>query len=459
MIKNVLVIITMLLANLIVFAQDYGTGMLLNDEAYEKVAEKAELSTRSFGNQLPSNVSLKQYAPFPQSQGQTGTCVAWATAYAARTIVEAEKQNWTDRNFITRNAFSPGFLYANIKSSGDYTCQRGTYINDALYIVKTKGVPTQEKVNKLCYNNIEPEWYQYAAQYKIQDFAKLFDIYESSNYKIARVKKSLSEGNPVIIGMLVTNSFYKAKGVWNPTESPQNNLGGHAMCVIGYDDNRYGGAFEIQNSWGQNWGNQGYIWIKYTDFVRFTKYAYEMVNLGGTNKGNKFQGTIEYILADGSLMKATRKNNLYEMQRAYSSGTKFRIYISNRQPAFVYALGSDATNTIFKLFPYNEKISAALNYTANEVPIPDESHFIQMDNTLGNDYLCVIFSKEELNIDDIIKKLENQAGNFQSKIKTVLAEKLITEEDIQFSENKISFHATSSTGKLAYLMVKIKHIP
>jgi C1A family cysteine protease len=48
------------------------------------------------------------------------------------------------------------------------------------------------------------------------------------------------------------------------------------MCVIGYDDDMYGGAFEIQNSWGTGWGNDGYIWISYGTFAAFVNQAYEI---------------------------------------------------------------------------------------------------------------------------------------------------------------------------------------
>ena len=36
------------------------------------------------------------------------------------------------------------------------------------------------------------------------------------------------------------------------------------MVVIGYDDGLE--AFEVLNSWGTHWGNNGFVWIKYKDF-------------------------------------------------------------------------------------------------------------------------------------------------------------------------------------------------
>ena len=75
------------------------------------------------------------------------------------------------------------------------------------------------------------------------------------------------------------------------------------MCVIGYDDDKYGGAFEVQNSWSTNWGNQGYTWIRYQDFANFTRYAYEIIDLPDGKKGNNdLSGTIQLTLENGQAM-------------------------------------------------------------------------------------------------------------------------------------------------------------
>jgi len=46
------------------------------------------------------------------------------------------------------------------------------------------------------------------------------------------------------------------------------------MCVIGYDDRKEGGAFQIMNSWGNDWGNNGIGWVLYKDFKAFVREAY-----------------------------------------------------------------------------------------------------------------------------------------------------------------------------------------
>lgn len=53
-------------------------------------------------------------------------------------------------------------------------------------------------------------------------------------------------------------------------------ISGHAMCIIGYDDSKFGGAFEVMNSWGDNWGDDGYFWVKYSD-IHTIDYAYSLI--------------------------------------------------------------------------------------------------------------------------------------------------------------------------------------
>ena len=70
--------------------------------------------------------------------------------------------------------------------------------------------------------------------------------------------------------------------VWEPTsrDYSMSGFGGHAMCVIGYDDDLQGGAFQIMNSWGQEWGDRGFCWIRYDDFEHFVKEAYGVAPMG-----------------------------------------------------------------------------------------------------------------------------------------------------------------------------------
>ncbi|RLD51992.1 MAG: cysteine protease [Bacteroidetes bacterium] len=458
--KIFLILLSIFISFQFASGQEYGTGLNFNDKKYESVPKKAPL-TRSLYTNIPSSFSLKKYTPEPKSQGQHGTCVGWSTAYAGMTILESVHKNRTDKATITSNTFSPGFIYKQIKSSSDTYCQLGSSIADALNIMKTKGVCKYDDMTEVnCPAFISPTIFSKASEYKIKDYAKIFSMFDSKEFKIHAVKKSISQKNPVIIGMNTPKSFYTAKGEWLPTESSSLTYGGHAMCIIAYDDDKYGGAFEIMNSWGTQWGNNGYLWISYENFHKFVKYAYEMIDFRTNTAENSFSlaGSIKFIKADGTESSVTFNNGIYTLDEPYKSGTLFRLYISNSAPAYVYSFGYDATKKTFMIFPYAKNISPALNYAQNDVAIPDEDHYIQTDNTIGKDYLCVLYSKNKLNIDNIKSQIENTYGSFKDRINYVLKNQLISENHIQFNQKKIAFSVKNNEKNIAVIIIETNHI-
>jgi len=441
--------------------QSFNRGMNFDDKTYKKVPMKAPLTRSLYGSSLPASASLKKWAPIPKTQGSFGTCTAWSSTYCARTIVESIKNNWTDKTTITDNAFAPGFVYNLSKLSGDINCSSGTYINNALDIIKTKGVPKYSEFQESCPASISSEFYDKASSFKIKDYAKIFDTDDGVNFKIQAAKKSLSENKPVVIGMKCPASFENAKDCWIPTEDFNQSFGGHAMCVVGYDDSQYGGAFEIQNSWGTWWGNEGYIWIKYTDFANWVKYAYELIEDFNTpiNTIYDLSGKVRFMLSNNTEMAASLQGQKYRMNKTYKSGTHFRMYISNDQPAFVYAIGSDLTSAIYSVFPYADNISPVLNYIKNEVALPDEDHWVEMDDKLGTDILCVLFCKDMIDFKGIQKALEKETGTFQERISKVIGSDLIDNSNITYlSDNQIGFKAKSQGKKIVALLVETIHV-
>ena len=455
------------------FSQDkFKRGLDFDDESYLATPRKAKL-TRGLDS-VPAAASIKQYAPFPGNQGDHGTCTAWASSYCGRTIVEAIKNGWTDRTMITEKAFSPAFLFRMLKPT-DGECHGGTTIGSAFATLKNTGTILYSDLSSLCTPAITPTQLEKATQYKIKDFMRLFDMEASSETKINSVKKAIAEKKPVVIGMTCPDSFSYSGEVWNPTEQPAPGMGGHAMCVVGYDDSKYGGAFEIQNSWGLNWANQGYVWIRYQDFAKFTRYAHEFIDLPDPKpEVPDLSGQLRFVLADGqempaNLLVSTRgltvvpaktapgPLTLYRMAQAYTSGTQFRMYISNNQPAFVYAISSDLSNEVSKIFPYEEGVSAALTDKKNDVALPDEDHFIEFDNKPGKDFLCVLYSRDELNLNDLVQKIGSLQGTFSDRIFKVVGSKMVEPKNISFSKDKLAFEGFSKGKSVVAMMVELEH--
>ena len=285
--------------------------------------------------------------------------------------------------------------------------------------------------------------------------------------------------------MKIHKSFYRAKGVWSPQGANDASPGGHAMVVVGYDDTKYGGAFEIMNSWGSSWGNSGFIWVPYDDFKRQTNSSYVMIEKVGspivTNdnvvKSNKISGEIKLRLSSGINMyptlssDATRSFNIvkatasrpikstYEIKKPYSSGTQFRIYLKSQQRGYVYLIGYGGSDkSVNKLYPF-DNYSPFFNYTNSEIAFPNEEYFIEFDNKPGQDILCVLYSKERLNINDIISKAKFGSVDFVENVKKALQYKMFKGSDIKFQKNKIAFSASSKsmTSKVVPIFIAVNH--
>ena len=487
--KYFISIVCALAVGLMTYAQDeeYATGLLPDDGTYDQLPVKAELLTRDY-TILPSSHSLMQYCPAVRSQSQYHTCVGWASAYAARTIAEAIKYDWTDKDKITREAFSPLFVYALVKASkagsSNDNCQVGAYTPMALDVMKNIGVPKQSAFNVMCANYVSEDLKRQAQAYKIDDYFTLFrSIVSDGNEKVRKVKKSLSEDCPVIISMELPKSFHSAKETWNGLDVDPSNHKRHAMCVVGYDDNKQGGAFCVMNSWGPNWGDNGFVWIKYDDFAKYVYQAFEIYVRKKPKpqpqptpqqqptpqpqptpkveviKTNSLAGNIELQLSTGEKMKATRiadsKIGKYKLNESYISGTRYRMYVSNNEPAYVYIIGSDMSGSLTKVFPANDNISAALTYKSNHIAIPDERYYIELDNTKGTDYMCVLYSKDALDINAIINKMRGIKGSFYDKL-NVLNDRLISGTDVTYGQIEISFRALSQ-NTIVPIVIEIPH--
>jgi len=451
------------------FAQNPPFIMGLPDEPdpyYDKIEVKAKLTNNSYRD-ISSSASVKAYAPTPQSQGQYGTCAAWAVGFAARTILEAKRYGWTDKSKIKENIFSYGFLYRTGSSSSN--CW-GAYTSQLIDNMKTIGIPKLSDYSTHCpQDDLPDEAYEAAKNYKIKSYARLWDEYAVKNdkEKTEAMKKSLSEGNPVVISMICPKSFFYPTGdIWYPKadEALDDRHGRHAMCVVGYDDEQYGGAFEVQNSWGSDWGSGGYVWIRYADFNQYVYQAYELHQFETVNPNTEISlaGSFRIQLDNGQEMKANLKGDkTFEVDRAYRSGTRFRMYIGNNEPAYVYAFGVDGTAKTYQVFPHKPNVSPALTYKNNEVALPSETNHVRMDNNVGTDYLIVLYSKDQLNLDDIQTKYRQQSSRLtpKEKLQAVLGSRLMSDEETTMTSNgKISFKAKGKGKSVVAIVTAIQHV-
>ncbi len=203
---------------------------------------------------VPASVDLSGNFPVPGSQGGQQSCVGWATAYALKTYQEKVEMGWSLNT--AGHLFSPAFVYNQINGGQNIP----TYIWRGLDIIKNKGCATFATIpyDQTDYRT-QPraEAFQEALNFKAKEWKRL-------NSTPSEIIAALVNRNPVVVGIDVYESLRRLSGsdsVYNTISG--GLLGGHAVTIVGYDNNKYGGAFKVINSWGAAWGANGYFWIPY----------------------------------------------------------------------------------------------------------------------------------------------------------------------------------------------------
>lgn len=485
-----------------------GTGLVVDMPSLRGTPYKAKLTLKSYKS-VPAAASLEKYTPVPGDQGQYSTCVAFATAYHLRTILWAKQNNITDKSKLNEHIFSPTFVYEQIKDDGDNDCQGGSNPIMAFELLKNLGVSTLRTMPYNCGGSVGTDAMLEGFDFRISDYQVLFlpEGYDNDT-KINTTKKSLAEGYPVMLGFVVPESFYTAETLWEPQstdDGPSGAHGRHAMCVVGYDDNKYDGAFRVMNSWGSSWGDGGFVWIKYKDYADYSilgLQAYPAVQEEPAPEPDPapspapepkpvpkplptpepkdvvLKGKVEFTLNTGETMTANRiltrnliveeenggnQTNLkedlvaYRMDNAYTSGTKFRFFITTNTESYIYAFATDKTGVINKILPFDDLMSPHIGPNST-VAFPSETKIVKMDSNPGTDYLLILYAPEPLNTQLLLAAMNNTPGGLSAKVSAALGDKLMLPSDVRYQLNEIGFEVNGAkTGTVVPLMVEITH--
>ena len=464
----------------------FGTGLEFDEAAYRAVPYKAPVTAETYAN-LPSSASLENYAPTPGNQGPYSTCTAFAVAYHMRTILYGIEKGITNRAQLDAMAFSPSFVYEQIKSPDTVDCKKGTSLVTALELLRTTGVPPSSYVPYRCGAEFDTTAVLKATEFPIIDYQILFSsqLDEADPFKSLAIKKSLAEGSPVVIGFVVHQSFYTAGEIWRQLESDggaTGQHGKHAMVVVGYDDTKFGGAFRLINSWGtQRWGDKGFVWIPYADFNRNCFMAMQAYGKRPARKPSYAKpgdtiATLPPLLAgevvfqerDGTPMPARLAPPLkegevqtrylgYQMLRSYRSGTRFRFFVKTSTQAYLYAFATDLTGVITKILPFDDNMSPLVGPDSS-IAFPSERKVVRMDTTPGTDYLLMLYSEERLDVDELMKAMNANPGTLSLKIHQALGDRIVNDSFIKKSPDRISFTLTEKTrSTVVPLMIEITH--
>ena len=213
---------------------------------------------------LPEAVDLRPF--LPQVGLQTmNDCAAWAFGYAGRSYLEAIDQGWKPDQ--SDRIFSPTFIYNQVNGGVD----EGSQVTKVLELLMNQGAATLSTAPYL------PKDFLTAPADAATEEAKVFRIAEFSVLADgAAIRRALAEGQ-IVLCCVRTNPVFSA-GHARPytaekhrqgqaARRPDQPHGFHAMAIVGYSDQRE--AFLFMNSWGKDWGENGFLWVSYNVLESF----------------------------------------------------------------------------------------------------------------------------------------------------------------------------------------------
>lgn len=439
-----------------VFSQ---SGYSYDPNEFKKASVYEGLEDNNAKNPLPERVSLAAFAPQRMNQGRQGSCVAWSSAYAARTIL----QSAATRQNPNEIAYSPAFLYNYIALED---CQ-GSYIQRAMEFMQKNGAVSYQAFpydENDCSRQATNALAQQAQSGKIHGFTRLTESDDVNGLNIRAIKEHLAKDAPVVIGMMVGGSFMQdmmGQKVWHPSSQDRSQMGfgGHAMCVIGYDDRVEGGAFEIMNSWGPEWGQNGIGYVRYGDFKEFTREAYGIDPLPkmGAGASVPFETQVGLVNNDTKqyISLSPAGTNVYKTVSPIKKGSRFKIEIKNISECYIYLFTPDSSGKSFVLFPYKPIHSAYCGITGYRLFPRRES--IMADDIGNKEVMAVVVSKQQLDYNAINTQI-NQSGqaSYAAKVNEVFYGK--TDRNVQYAAGQngsVLFKAPASNDGIVTAIVEI----
>ena len=254
------------------------------------------------GGMVPTGVPVAGVLAARQQAG-IGSCAAFATAGAV-TLLRYSQERIANPTVDPNTLWAaPLYVYQYNSKYENGSCG-GTNIQQNLSRYTLNGAPEEEELK---YPPLDP-WP--SGTNPVYCTAPKVDLAETSAHRNAlridgyveiggtgvefrnAVKRQLNMGRPVVFGTTLPLGFLEFRAtaadatdnepgavtdVTKPFKGNGGNCtgtthcGGHAMLFTGYDDTR--GAYRVLNSWGADWGDNGYMWWDYAALEALNPYA------------------------------------------------------------------------------------------------------------------------------------------------------------------------------------------
>ncbi len=266
---------------------------LLRSAAASAPAAVSATSTLALGAAtLPSAADNSTLAAFPpvRNQGQIGSCACFSSVYYLSTFAIAQARGLNVRNSGDADKLSPKFVYNLVNQGGD----NGSWFTDIFEVLLKHGAPTW---SDFPYSGVDTpasylDWPVASATWRGAISNRMASSYQltalDTEAGLTRLKTALANGALVVFASNVFGWQFGA--IANDPATADDNAfvgrpvvtaiqideSGHAMTVVGYNDNLWidlnkngvvdageKGALRIVNSWGTSWQDAGFVWVAY----------------------------------------------------------------------------------------------------------------------------------------------------------------------------------------------------
>jgi hypothetical protein len=388
---------------------------VLKDPEFDNSPKSALANVYQSISSLPSHIdnssdpNIKNF-PAIGNQGYENSCVAWTTTYYMMSNEVCLVTPGCDNQSVgssTSRIFSPRWTYNLINRGID----KGSFFSFAFSLIKNHGAATLAQLpyqagDYLKWDLKSQDW-RSAIWFRMKD-VQSFVI--NTDNQMQLVKQALINGHVMLLGTYINSWVVKTVSLnssvpTNPYTGQQiviyqnGTVGSHAMTIVGYDDTIWTdingdnivesselGAFKIANSWGKNYGNNGFIWAAYDAFRKVSLVS----NFTPTNRGELAQsGSVyqtTYAAYSPKLLVRTKLSHLKRMQISMKFGlssnysanpTSFLMLSALQNAGGNFAFDGSLTE-VLGIFYFD--ISVLLNTNWNK----QRYYFISTDSTAEN---------------------------------------------------------------------------
>ncbi|MCQ6563983.1 C1 family peptidase [Paenibacillus mendelii] len=197
------------------------------------------------------DVEGKNYVTPIKNQKRCGSCVAFATIATVESTLQIQQQ------YPSGIDLSEAHLFFCLGNALGGTCENGWWPKQALDRFKDEGVYGESvlKYDEALARNPHCTGYDFSPEYyfKITGYVDLTG-------QPALIKEWIDKKGPVIASLIVYEDLYEYKtGVYKHVAGEKS--GSHCVSIIGYNDSD--GCWICKNSWGTDWGEEGFFRITY----------------------------------------------------------------------------------------------------------------------------------------------------------------------------------------------------